>query len=115
MPLVPAKLLTWLAQLEAEVAICEVDGRLQPLLGRYAPGVADRLAAGLGDGASMTDAVTALDPYVVGEDKIARFGDPRSVVFNVNAPEDVERAEGLLKQTGRGIRALTPMLPPRPD
>jgi molybdenum cofactor guanylyltransferase len=115
MPLVPAKLLTWLAQLEAEAAVCEVDGRLQPLLGRYAPSVADRLAAGLADGAAMTDAVTALDPYVVAEDKIARFGDPRSIVFNVNAPEDVERAESMLRRTGRGIRALAPTLSPRPE
>jgi molybdenum cofactor guanylyltransferase len=114
MPLVPAKLLTWLAQLEADAAVCEVEGRLQPLLGRYAPTVADRLAAGLGDGASMTEAVTALDPYIVGEDKIGRFGDPRSIVFNVNEPRDVERAEGLLRRTNRGIRALAPMLPRRP-
>jgi len=114
MPLVPAKLLTWLAQLEAEVAVCQVDGRLQPLLGRYAPSVADRLAERLVEGAAMKDAVTALDPYVVTEEKIARFGDPRSIVFNVNAPEDVERAEGLLRQTGHRIRGLAPRLSRRP-
>jgi molybdopterin-guanine dinucleotide biosynthesis protein A len=114
MPLVPAKLLTWLAEIEEEVAICKVDGRLQPLLGRYAPSVAERLADGLAQGAAMTDAVTALDPYVVTEEKIARFGDPQSIVFNVNEPEDVERAEGLLRQTGRRIRALTPRLARRP-
>jgi molybdenum cofactor guanylyltransferase len=113
MPLVPANLLAWLAQLEAEAAVCEVDGRLQPLLGRYAPSIADRLAAGLGDGVSMREAVTALDPYIVGEDKIARFGDPRGIVFNVNEPDDVERAERLLRQMNRGIRPLA-MLPRRP-
>ena len=110
MPLVPAKLLTWLAQLEEEIAVCEVDGRLEPLLGRYSPAAATALAGRLDEGAAMRDAVGALDPYVVTEDKIARFGDPKSIVFNVNEPGDVERAEGLLKQMSRGIRALRPML-----
>jgi molybdenum cofactor guanylyltransferase len=110
MPLVPAKLLSWLAQLEEEIAVCEVDGRLEPLLGRYSPAAAEALAGRLDEGAAMRDAVGALDPYVVTEDKIARFGDPKSIVFNVNEPGDVERAEGLLKQMSRGIRALRPML-----
>jgi molybdopterin-guanine dinucleotide biosynthesis protein A len=110
MPLVPARLLTWLAEIEEEVVVCEVDGRLEPLLGRYSPTIADQLAARLAEGAALRDAVGALDPYLVGEDRIARFGDPKSIVFNVNAPGDVERAEGLLKQTGRRIRALRPRL-----
>jgi molybdenum cofactor guanylyltransferase len=110
MPLVPAKLLTWLAQIEEEIAVCEVDGRLEPLLGRYSPAAASALASRLDEGAAMRDAVDALDPYVVTEDKIARFGDPKSIVFNVNEPGDVERAEGLLKEMSRGIRALGPML-----
>lgn len=115
MPLVPAKLLAWLAEMEEEVAVCEVGGRLEPLLGRYSPKVADRLADNLVNGAAMRDAVTALDPYVVTEDKIARFGDPESIVFNVNEPGDVDRAEGLLRRAGGRIRALTPLLNPRPD
>src|SRR4029079_3625706 len=43
MPLVPARLISWLAQLEEEVAVCEADGRLQPLLGRYSPSACDQL------------------------------------------------------------------------
>ena len=39
MPLVPARLLTWLAQIEEQVAVCEIGGRLEPLLGRYSPAV----------------------------------------------------------------------------
>ena len=96
MPLVPAKLLTWISNLEEEVAICEVGGVMQPLLGRYSPSVADRLQAALDDGASVTDAVAALDPYVIGEERLERFADPERVVFNVNTPEDVETAEDLL-------------------
>ncbi len=96
MPLVPAKLLTWISHLEEEVAVCEVGGRMQPLLGRYSPGVVDRLAEALADGASMTEAVTALDPFVIREQSLARFADPERIVFNVNTPEDVQIAEDLL-------------------
>ena len=110
MPLVPAPLIAWLAEIEEEVAVCQVDGRLEPLLGRYSPTIADRLAAGLAEGAAVRDAVAALDPYVVGEERIGRFGDPKSIVFNVNAPGDVERAEGLLRQTGRRIKRIRPRL-----
>ena len=52
MPLVPARLLTWLAQLEEEVAVCEVGGRLEPLLGRYSP-IAIELALARDAGAPL--------------------------------------------------------------
>jgi molybdenum cofactor guanylyltransferase len=96
MPLVPARLLRWLAAIEAPVAICEVGGRLEPLLGRYSPQVATGLAAALADGAAMRDAVAMLDPHVIGERELARFGDPERIVFNVNSPEDLVAAERLL-------------------
>jgi molybdopterin-guanine dinucleotide biosynthesis protein A len=99
MPLVPAKLLAWLAQLEEPVAVCEVGGRLEPLLGRYSPEVCDRLQESLDAGASMRDAVTALDPYVIGEDRVARFGDPERIFFNINTPDDLAEAERMLGDT----------------
>ena len=101
MPLVPAKLLGWLAQLEEPVAVCEVNGRLEPLLGRYSPQVSDRLGEALAAGASMRDAVAALDPFVVPEERVARFGDPERIFFNVNSPEDLATAEEMLGHTGR--------------
>lgn len=108
MPLVPARLLAWLAQMEEEVAVCEVDGRLEPLLGRYSPTVCDQLAEALEAGAAMRDAVASLDPFIITEDKVARFGDPRRMFFNINSPEDLEVAETML-HTGRfsiaGFRA----------
>jgi molybdenum cofactor guanylyltransferase len=96
MPLVPAKFLRWLAEIDAPVAVCEVGGRLEPLLGRYAPEASAALAAALADGAAMREAVAALDPHVVTEREIARFGDPARIVFNVNSPEDLAAAERLL-------------------
>jgi molybdopterin-guanine dinucleotide biosynthesis protein A len=101
MPLVPAKLLAWLAQLEEPVAVCEVGGRLEPLLGRYSPEVAERLANSLEAGAAMRDAVADLDPFVIPEDRVARFGDPARIFFNINSPEDLAAAEEMLGHTGR--------------
>ena len=96
MPLVPAKVLSWIAQIEAPVAVCEVGGELEPLLGRYSPEVADQLEEALANGASMRDTVRSLDPFVIEEAKLARFADPTRIVFNVNSPEDVSAAEDLL-------------------
>lgn len=115
MPLVPAKLLSWLAQLEERVAVCEVGGRLEPLLGRYSPEVSEQLADSLAAGASMRDAVAALDPFVVAEERVARFGDPARIFFNVNSREDLEQAEQLLAAGGRFSRALRTPDPAAPE
>jgi len=101
MPLVPSKLLTWLAQLEEPVAVCEVNGRLEPLLGRYSPEVREQLAESLATGTSVREAVAALDPFVVPEERVARFGDPARIFFNINTPADLAVAEELLGHTGR--------------
>jgi molybdenum cofactor guanylyltransferase len=106
MPLVPAKFLTWLAGLDEEVAVCEVGGRLHPLLARYSPAVAGQLAQALEAGVSMHDAIEPLGAHVVDEEQIARFGDPERIVFNVNSRADLETAERLLGRTGRFVRGL---------
>ena len=116
MPFVPAKLLTWMAQLEEPVAVCEVGGRLEPLLGRYSPEVSDALGAALAAGAAMRDAVAGLNPHVIPEQSVARFGDPERIFFNVNSPADLEQAEELLAHGGRfsrGLRSRGPAAPKR--
>ncbi len=105
MPLVPARFLAWLAQLEEPVAVCEVNGRLEPLLGRYSPTLAGPLAESLARGESLREAVGALDPHLIGERQMARFGDPERIVFNVNSPEDVAEAEAQLNRSGKFTRA----------
>jgi molybdopterin-guanine dinucleotide biosynthesis protein A len=96
MPLVPPALLEWLAGLEAGVVVPRVGGRLQPLLARYEPAVADALCDALDRGAAAHEAVLALEPRVVAEDELARFGDPKLICLNVNTPADLERAEAAL-------------------
>jgi hypothetical protein len=49
----------------------------------------------------MREAVAALNPFVIPEDRVARFGDPARIFFNVNSPEDLAAAEKLLGHTGR--------------
>lgn len=101
MPMVPAKLLTWLAQIEHPVAVCEVDGRLEPLLGRYSPVVCEALEGALARGAALREAVAALAPHVVTEQELARFGDPWRIAFSINTAADLSRAEALLKRSRR--------------
>jgi molybdenum cofactor guanylyltransferase len=101
MPFVPRRLLSWLADLDDELAVCEVGGRLQPLLARYPQSASTQLTASLERGEAMRDAVAALDPRIVQEDELARFGDPEEIVFNINSPEDLERAHELLARGSR--------------
>lgn len=100
LPFVSPELVERLLRLDAGGAPAVVPraaGRLQPLLARYAPAAHAPLAAALaGDGApppSLTDAVTALDPLVVDLPDALPF-------FNVNAPEDLLTAAGLLDRGG---------------
>jgi molybdopterin-guanine dinucleotide biosynthesis protein A len=99
MPLVPRRLLAFLAGLDDEIAVCEVGGRLEPLLGRYPPAATDQLRPALERGDAMRDAVAALGPRVVREDEVARFGDPERIAFSVNSPQDLERARELLARS----------------
>jgi molybdenum cofactor guanylyltransferase len=75
----------------APALVPRAGGRLQPLLARYAPAAYAPLAAALQRDPlpSLTDAVAALDPYVLELDDEQPF-------FNVNLPEDLLTAAGLL-------------------
>jgi molybdenum cofactor guanylyltransferase len=95
MPFVEDKLIAWLASHEGTVAI-QAAGRLQPLLARYDPADTAALGAAIERGDAAQDALRSLDPKIVGEDDLRRFGDPERICFNVNTPADLERAERML-------------------
>jgi molybdopterin-guanine dinucleotide biosynthesis protein A len=99
MPFVPAGLLRWLADLRQRVALVELDGRVQPLLGRYVPDVAPALLEAADRGDPAREAVLALGARVVGETELRRFGDPARIAFNVNRREDLGEAERLLESS----------------
>ena len=97
MPLVPQPLLEWLAGPRRDDAVIpKLGGRVQPLLARYEPRAAAPLRAALARDESATAAVLGLNPRVVGERELAKFGDPELLAFNVNTPEQLERATRLL-------------------
>jgi len=94
LPFVGPELVERLARADAAGAPAVVpcaDGRLQPLLARYGPAAHAPLAAALRRDPlpSVTEAVTALQPRVLELDDAQPF-------FNVNAPEDLLTAAGLL-------------------
>jgi molybdenum cofactor guanylyltransferase len=81
---------------QAGTAVPEAGGRLHPLLARYDPAVAAVLREALATRAPLHDAVREAGAAIVPESEIARFGDPERLLFNVNTPADLTRAEELL-------------------
>lgn len=95
MPFVTAPLLAWLAGLDGLV-VPEVNDRLQPLLARYESAHAGSLEIALRGGRSMRDAITALQPRIIRERELERFGDCSRLFYNVNDPAELQVAERLL-------------------
>jgi molybdenum cofactor guanylyltransferase len=95
MPFLTGPLLAWLAARSParRAAVAHVSGRLEPLLGRYLPAQRAVLARALDDGCSMRAAALRLEPLIVEEHELERFGDPRRLCFNVNTAADLRVAE----------------------
>lgn len=96
-PFVPADLLAWLAGLPDSIAVAFAAGRVHPLLGRYSADIAGLFAPALDEPMPLTEAVVSLDPRLIGEPELARFGDPKRIVFNVNSQAELQRAEELFR------------------
>jgi molybdenum cofactor guanylyltransferase len=96
MPFLVPDLLAWLASVPEPLVVAETERGLQPLLARYDPVLIDALEAGLRREAPMQELVASLDPRIVGERGLRRFGDPQRLCFNVNSPRDLARAERML-------------------
>jgi molybdopterin-guanine dinucleotide biosynthesis protein A len=80
----------------APAVVPRAGGRLQPLFARYEPAALAPLSAALAAPAGpgrVTEAVAALEPRVL------ECGDERAF-FNVNAPEDLLTAAGLMDHDG---------------
>jgi molybdenum cofactor guanylyltransferase len=96
MPFVTAELVAHLAGLPG-TAVPEAGGRLHPLLARYEPAAAKVLCAALDGRTSLHDATRQAGAAIVPESEIARFGDPARLLFNINTPANLARAEELLE------------------
>lgn len=99
MPLVPSELLTWIAGLDDRLCVPLVDGHPQPLAARYSVSLLPELSEALRRRPGpLTGIVTDLKPRFLGEDELARFGDPSEMLHNVNTTSDLRRADHLLRQ-----------------
>jgi molybdopterin-guanine dinucleotide biosynthesis protein A len=99
MPFVTGPLLAWLADLDGLV-VTEADGRLQPLLARYEFAHLDALETAMNSSRSVGAAVAALQPRIVGDSELGRFGATERLLHNVNTAGDLEAAERLLVEGG---------------
>jgi molybdopterin-guanine dinucleotide biosynthesis protein A len=102
MPFVRPQLIDFLADSEAAVAIPRVRGRLEPLLARYTPAAIPMLEAAIEHQGPLQEAAAALDPLIVEEAELARFGEPERMTSNVNDRAALASAEQLI--AARAIR-----------
>jgi molybdenum cofactor guanylyltransferase len=97
MPFLTPELLAWMARLDGP-ALLEVEGRLQPLPGRYPADARGRLAAAIHHGEGMGSTLASLGARVLGDAELSRFGEPSRLCFNINEPADLERAREMLAE-----------------
>jgi molybdopterin-guanine dinucleotide biosynthesis protein A len=58
--------------------------------------VLEQLKSALKAERALQETVSALSPRLIGDEELGRFGDPERLLFNVNTPEDLARAEAAL-------------------
>jgi molybdopterin-guanine dinucleotide biosynthesis protein A len=97
MPFVPAELIRFLSAglEENEVCIPASGGRrgVEPLCAAYGPGCGPAMAKAIDRGDLRAIAFhPAVSVRLVPESDIRRFGDPGRIFFNVNTPDDLDRA-----------------------
>jgi molybdopterin-guanine dinucleotide biosynthesis protein A len=100
MPFLTPELLACLAD-RAGSAVVELGGRIQPLIARHEQASRGALEAALARESALTATIGALGYERVDERRLARFGDPERLCFNVNRPEDLAIAERWLCETQR--------------
>jgi molybdopterin-guanine dinucleotide biosynthesis protein A len=98
LPFVTAELAAWMAARDAPLAVPRVGGRLHPLFARCTPGLLPALRDALERRAPLHETLTALDPLILEGHDLAELGDPERLLFNVNTPSDLARAEAILRR-----------------
>jgi molybdopterin-guanine dinucleotide biosynthesis protein A len=96
LPFLSPALVAYVAATDAPLVVPHAGGRLHPLFARYTNALLPALREALEREAPLRETLAAFDPRVLGEDELSAFGDPALLLFNVNTPEDLERAEALL-------------------
>ena len=96
MPFVTPALAAYVVAFDAPLVIPRAGERLHPLFARYTPGLLPSLREALEHEAPLHETLTALDPVILEEPDLRRLGDPARLLFNVNTPDDLARAEKML-------------------
>jgi molybdopterin-guanine dinucleotide biosynthesis protein A len=92
MPFLTAQLLRTMADLEGAV-LTEAGGRLQPLPARLDARHRSALSDSLAAHRSLRTALRDLEPHVMSEAELARFGEPERLCSSVNTPAELAAAE----------------------
>lgn len=100
LPFLTAELVGHIARIDAPLVIPRAGGRLHPLFARYTAALLPALREALEPEAPLHETLVALRPSIVDEQDLRAFGDPARLLFNVNTPEDLERAEKMLSGGG---------------
>jgi molybdopterin-guanine dinucleotide biosynthesis protein A len=98
LPFVAPALLAHLAGRSEPLVVVEAGCRLHALIGRYSPESIDALQAARDTQRPLQEVVTELGAVRITEPKLRRYGDPQRLVFNVNTPADLARAEEMLRR-----------------
>ena len=89
-----------LPDLPVPLVLPSMGGRLHPLLARYGPALLDPLERALEERRPLQETTAQLGPVILDERDLAAYGDPERLLFNVNTPHDLARAEDLLRAGG---------------
>jgi molybdopterin-guanine dinucleotide biosynthesis protein A len=96
LPFVTAAFAAWMAERDVAVAVPRAGGRLHPLFALYTATLLPPLREALERRSALHETLAALDPLILDEMELGRFGDPDRLLFNVNTPSDLARAEAML-------------------
>ncbi len=96
MPLAAPDLLAALAVAPEPLVVPAPSGRLQPLQARYSAALLPALEAALDREEPLRRSIESLSPRLLGDDELARFGDPEQLFLNVNDESDLRRAAASL-------------------
>jgi molybdopterin-guanine dinucleotide biosynthesis protein A len=82
-----------------EALVLRVRGRLQPLHAAYARGCLGQVDSLLAEGrGSMKELLSRLTVEVLPEEALRRYDPQKLSCFNINRPEDLERAQELMRR-----------------
>jgi molybdenum cofactor guanylyltransferase len=105
LPFLTPALVAHVAGVAAPLVIPRAGERLHPLFARYTAALVPALRETLEREAPLHETLLALAPQIIDEQQLRTFGDPARLLFNVNTPADLQRAEMMLDEDiGPGSR-----------